>query len=100
MIGIRRTVLGVVIVFDVVATLGGVTIATLRGVAVPTLIVASTGEDGASGIPDMIADSCMIAAICFIFALTVVGMVPPSFSKMLLTTRKVLSCSNKTGTWQ
>ncbi len=51
MIGIWQTVLSAWIVFDVVATLGGVTIATLRGVAVPTLGVASTG-DGASGIPD------------------------------------------------
>jgi hypothetical protein len=101
MIGIRWTVLGVVIVFDMVATLGGATIATLGGVAVPTLGVASTG-DGASGIPDMIADtSCVIAARCFIFALAVfVGMVPSSFSKMLPTARRVLSCSDKTGTWQ
>jgi hypothetical protein len=84
MIGIRRTVLGAVMVFDVVATLGGATIANLGGVAVPTLGAVST-RDGALGTPDMIADSCVIAARCFIFALAVVGMVPPSFSKMLPT---------------
>ena len=70
MIGIGRTVLGVVIVFDVVATFGGAAIATLGGVAVPTLGVALT-RDGASGVRDMIADSCVITARCFIFALWV-----------------------------
>ena len=67
--------------FDVVATLGGVTIATLGGVAFPTLGAAST-RDGASGTPDMIADSCKTADRCFILALAIVGMVPPSFLKM------------------
>jgi hypothetical protein len=85
MIGIWRTVLGAVMVFNVVATLGGATIATLRGVAVPTLGAVLT-RDGALDTPDMIADSCLIAARCFIVALAVVGMVPPSFSKMSPTT--------------
>ncbi len=84
MIGIRRTVLGVVMVLDVVATLGGATIATLGSVAVPTLGAVLT-RDGALGTRDMIADSCVIAARCLFFALAVVGMVPPSFSKMLPT---------------
>jgi hypothetical protein len=99
MIGIRRTVLGVVIVFDMVATLGGAPIAIHGGVTVPTRGAASTG-DGASGTPDMITDSCAITDRCLIFALAVVGMVPPSFSKMLPTAQKVLLCSDKTGTWQ
>jgi hypothetical protein len=84
MIGIRRTVLGAVMVFDVVATLGGATIANLGGVAVLTLGAVST-RNRAFGTPDMIADSCVITVRCFIFALAVVGMVPPSFSKMLPT---------------
>jgi hypothetical protein len=84
MIGIRRTVLCGAMVFDAVATLGGATITTLGGVAVPTLGAVLT-IDGALGTLDMIADSCVIAARCFIFALAVVGMVPPSFSKMLPT---------------
>ena len=83
MIGIWGTVLGAVMVFDVVVTLGGATIATLGGVTVPTLGAVST-RDGALGTRDMIADSCRIAGRCFIFALAVVGMVPPSCSKMLL----------------
>ena len=58
MISIRRTVLGAVMVFNVVATLGGATIVTLGGVAVPTLGAVST-RDGALGTLDMIADSCV-----------------------------------------
>ena len=81
MIGIRRTVLGAVMVFDVVATLRGATITTLGGVAVPT-IGAVLPRDGALGTLDMIVDSCVISARCVIFALAVVGMMPPSFSKM------------------
>ena len=84
MIDIRRTVLGAVMVFDVVVTLGGATIGTLGGVAFPTLGAVST-RDGALGTLDMIADSCVITARCFIFTLAVVGMVPRSFSKMLPT---------------
>ena len=40
--------LGAVIVFEVVATLGGAATTTLRGVAVSTLGAVGTG-DGASG---------------------------------------------------
>ena len=70
------------IIFHVVATLGGATTATLGGVAVPTLRAASTG-DGALGSPNMIVDSCRTADRCFIVALTAVGMVPPKCVKML-----------------
>ncbi len=81
MSGIRRTVLGAVMVFNVVATLEGAPIATLGGVAVPTLRAVLT-RDGALGTRDMMAESCVIAGRCLILALAVVGMVPPSFSKM------------------
>ncbi len=90
---------GAVIVFEVVATLGGAATATLRGVAVSTLGAVGTG-DGASGWADMIAVSCRIADRCFILALAVVGMVPPSCSNMSPAACRVLSCSNKTGIWQ
>ena len=93
MIEKQQTVLDAVIVFDVVTTLGGAATATLGGAAVPTLRGALTGEE-ALGIPDMIADSCVIAARCFIFALAAIGMVPPSFSKMSPTTRIVSPCSD------
>jgi hypothetical protein len=36
---------------------------------------------------------------CFIFALTIVGVVLPSFSMMSLALRRVLSCLDKMGTW-
>jgi hypothetical protein len=81
MSGIQRTVLGAVMVFNVVATLGGATIATLGVVAVPTLRAVLT-RDGALGTRDMMAESCAIAIRCLILALAVVGMVPPSFLKI------------------
>jgi hypothetical protein len=81
MSGIRRTVFGAAMVFDVVATLGGATIATLGGVAVPTL-GAVLPRDGALSTCDMMVESCVIADRCLILALAVVGMVPPSCSKM------------------
>ncbi len=78
-----------VIVFKVVATLGGAATATLGGVAVSTLGVVGT-RVGAPGWADMIVVSCRMAARCFILALAVVGMVPPSCSNMLLAASSVL----------
>ncbi len=52
--------LGAVIMFEVVATLGGAATATLGGVAVSTLGAVGT-RDGASGCADMIAVSCQMA---------------------------------------
>ncbi len=100
MSGIRRTVLGAVMVYDVVGTIEGAPIATLGGEAVPTLGAVLT-RDGALGSRDiMMAESCVIAAKCLILALAVVGMVPPSISKMSPTACSVWSFSDKTGTWQ
>jgi hypothetical protein len=92
-------VLGAVIVFEVVAALGGAAIATLGGVAVFTLGAVGTG-DGASGWADIIAVSCRMAARCFILALAVVGMVPPSCLNMSPAACRVLSCLDKMGIWQ
>jgi hypothetical protein len=91
-------VLGAVIVFKVVANLGGAATTTLVGVAVSTLGAVGTG-DMASGWADMnmIAVSCWIADRCFILALAVVGMVPPSCSNMLPAACRVLSGLDKTG---
>jgi hypothetical protein len=88
-------VLGAVIVFEVVATLGGAATATLGGVAVSTLGTVGTGDE-ASGWADMIAVSCRMADRCFILALAEVGMVPPSCLNMSPATCRVLSCSDKT----
>jgi hypothetical protein len=90
---------GDVIVFEVVATLGGAATATLGGVAVSTLGAVGTG-DGASGWADMIAVSCRMAARCFILALAVVGMVPPSCLNMSPAANSVLSFLDKMGIWQ
>jgi hypothetical protein len=92
-------VLGDVIVFKMVATLGGAATAILGGVAVSTLGAVGTG-DGASGWADMIAVSCRMAARCFVLALAVVGMVPPSCLNMSPAASRVLSCSDKMGIWQ
>jgi hypothetical protein len=89
-------VLGAVIVFEVVATLGGAATATLGGVAVSTLRAVDTG-DGALGWADMIAVSCRMADRCFILALAVVGMGPPSCSNMSPVACRVLLCSDKMG---
>ncbi len=90
---------GDVIVFKVVATLGGAATTTLGGVAVSTLGAVGT-RDGASSWADMIAVSCRMAARCFILALAVVGMVPPSCSNMSPAASRVLLFLNKTGIWQ
>jgi hypothetical protein len=92
-------VLGAVIVFDVVATLGGAATITLGGVAVSTLGAVGAGN-GTSRWADMIAVSCWMADRCFISALAVVGMVPPSCSNMSPATCRVLSGSDKTRIWQ
>jgi hypothetical protein len=83
-IGNRQIVRGIVIVFDVVATLGGVAIATLGGQSVSTL--GDVGrDDGKSSWPDIIVESWRIAARCLSLALAVVGIARPS-------------CSNKSAT--
>ncbi len=75
--------IGAVIMFKVVATLGDAATATLGGVAVSTLGAVGTGDE-ALGWADMIVVSCQMADRCFILALAVVGMVSPSCSNMSL----------------
>jgi hypothetical protein len=88
-----------VIVFKVVTTLRGAANATLGVVAVSTLGALGTG-DGAPGWADMIAVSCQMAARCFILALAVLGMVPPSCSNMSPAASSVLLFLDKMGIWQ
>ncbi len=92
-------VLGDVIMFEVVATLGGAATATLRGVTVSTIGAVGTG-DGALGWADIIVVSCQMAARCFILALAVVGVVPPSCSNMSPAASRVLLCLDKMRIWQ
>jgi hypothetical protein len=97
--GNRLMVFRAVIMFNVVATLGGTATTTLGDVAVSALRAVGTGG-GALGWPDMIKESCQMSDRCFNFALAIVGIVPPSCSKMSLATRRVLSCLDKMETWQ
>ncbi len=81
---------GAVMVFNMVATLGGEiatlggAIATLEGVVSPTLGAGTTGAIGASGWPDKIWVSCWIAAMCFNFSRVNVRPVTPISSKQCL----------------
>ena len=90
----------VVMVFDVVATLGGVAIATLGGGSVSTLGNVGRGG-GKSSWPDVIVESWQIAEKCLSLVLAIVRILHPSCSKRLATASKVLLCSYVTGTsWQ
>ncbi len=76
----RGIVHGVMMVFDVVAPLGGVAIATLGGGSVSTLGDVERGGEKSSW-PDIIVESWRIAARCLSLVLAVVGIVRPSCSK-------------------
>ncbi len=73
---------GAVIMFNVVAPLGGAATTTLGGVAASTLGAEST-RDGELSCPDIIVVSCRMAVRCFNLALADVGTVPPSTLKIL-----------------
>jgi hypothetical protein len=79
---------GAVIMFDVVATLGGAATTTLRGVAASTHR-AGSAWDGASGWPDIIVVSFWMAGRCIILALADVCTVLPSSLKISPAASKV-----------
>jgi hypothetical protein len=85
-------------VFDVIATLGGVAIATLGGGSVSTLGDAGRGG-GTLSWPDIIVESWQIGARCLSLALAVIGIDHSSCSNKLATASKVFSCSDAIGTW-
>ncbi len=98
-IGNLYIVHGVVMVFYVVATLGGVAIATLGDGSISTL--GDVGMGGGKLIwPDIIAESWQIAERCLSLVLAIVGIVCPSCLNKSAAASKVLSCSDATGTWQ
>ncbi len=99
MIGNWLIVHGVVMEFDVVATLGGVATSILGGGPVSTLRDVGRGG-GKLSFLDIIVESWQIAAICLSLALAVVGNICPSCSNESASMSKVLSCSDATGTWQ
>ncbi len=75
-------VIGIMMVFDVVATLGGVAIPTLGGGSVSTLGDLGRGGGNLSW-PDIIVESWQIVGRCLSLALAIVGIVCPSCSKRL-----------------
>jgi hypothetical protein len=97
--GNQRIVHGIVMVFDVVAILVGIAIATLGGGSVSTLGGVGRGCVKLSW-SDIIVESWQIAARCLSLALAIVWIVHPSCLKMLAAASKVLLCSDATGTWQ
>jgi hypothetical protein len=99
MIGKQWIVCGVVMVFDVIATLRGAAIGTLGGGAISTLRDVGR-EGGESSWPDIIMESWQIAVRCLSLVLAVVRIVRPSCLKRLAAASKALSCLDSTGTWQ
>ncbi len=83
-------VLGDVMLFDVVATLGGGLSANLG--AVPSTRCA--------GWFARMLVSCCMALTCFAFAVADVGIVPPSAVRRSVATRMERSCCNAIGIWQ
>jgi hypothetical protein len=97
-IGNQRIVRGIMMVFDVVATLGGIAIATIGGGSVSTLGDVGRGG-GKSSWLDIIMESWQTVARCLSLVLAVVKFVCLSCSKRLATASKVVLCSDATGTW-
>ncbi len=69
--------LGVVMLLDVVATLGGGVVTTLAHGAT-TLVVGASTVGGVVRCPAMIVVSSWMAWMCLIFAVVDVGTVPPN----------------------
>jgi hypothetical protein len=106
--------IGVVMVLDVVATLGGVvcvtlgsaalctggvTVSTLGGVVLPTFVAAAVG-DGVSWWRDMMLVSHWMDAICLILSCAIVGMMPLSCLRISCAVSNIVLCSDRAGTWQ
>ena len=101
---------GVVILFDVVATLGGGAFATLglgaatlgAGVPVRTLgacvPVCIVGSSGVCRPAKMVVQSC-IALICLFFSVVVVGTATPSAVMSSAVVEMERSCCEVTGIW-
>jgi hypothetical protein len=89
--------LGAVILFDVVATLGGGADTTL---AVGATTLGNGGSSGASHCPVMMAVRFWIAKICLLFSIILVDTVFPSTLRMSAAATMERSCCEVTGIWQ
>jgi hypothetical protein len=90
-------VVGDVMLFDVVATLGGELSATLG--AGPSTLRASSSILVAGWFVRMLVSCCM-ALTCFAFAVADVGKVPPSTVRRSVAARMERSCCDAIGIWQ
>ncbi len=91
--------LGAVMLFDVVATLGG-GVATTLGHDATTLGVGASTVDGVDPCPAMIAGSSSMAQMCLIFSAVDVGTVQPNTLRRSAAAAMERSCCEATGTWQ
>ncbi len=95
--GSCRMVVGDVMLFDVVATLGGGFSATLS--AGPSTLCAGSSILVAGWFVSMLVSCCM-ALTCFTFAVADVGIVPPSTVRRSVAARMERSCCDAIGIWQ
>jgi hypothetical protein len=90
-------VVGDVMLFDLVATLGGGLFATLG--AGPSTLCAGLSILVAGWFVRMLVNCCM-ALTCFAFAVADVGKVPPSAVRRSVAARIERSCCDAIGIWQ
>jgi hypothetical protein len=89
---------GVVMLLDMVATLGGGVVATL-GHGATTLRVGASTVGGFVCCPAMIAVSSWMAHMCLIFLADNFGTVPPNTLRRSAAAAIERSCCKVTGTW-
>ncbi len=95
--GSCRMVVGDMMLFDMVATLGGGLSATLG--AGPSTLCAGSSILVASWFVRMLV-SCHMALTCFTFAVADVGIAPPSAVRRSVAARMERSCCDVIGIWQ
>jgi hypothetical protein len=91
--------LGVVMLLDVVATLGGGVVATL-GHGATTLRDGASTVGGSVHCTAMIGVSYRMAHMCLIMSADKFGTVPPNTLRRSAATAMERSCCKVTGTWQ
>jgi hypothetical protein len=91
--------LGVVMLFDVVALLGGGLVTTL-GHGATTLGVGASTVCGSVHCPAMIPVSSWMAHMCLILSADAFGTLPPNTLRRSAAAAMERSCCKVTGTWQ
>jgi hypothetical protein len=91
--------LGVMILLDVVATIGGGVVTTL-GHGATTLADGASTVGGVAHCPAMIAVRSWMAQMCLILSAVDFGTVPPNTLRRSAAAAMERSCCKVTGTWQ